>query len=211
MWGVQSLVVSGTNRVLRTWAEPDIQTRENIGQAPLVGDDILGRYDNDFNTREMETFRSTLRGWVHNTNEKVLAREPDHLAWLQSGALLAALHAYDTNDDDSGRSFDLELDAAIAGMDYTIQGAVVLDAWIKQISDGNVTADNLLWRSLTFNQEEIAKALGVALAALKDGPNDARKFDEHIEILYGNDYDEKSGEWGDPSVTAWRFSSRDAM
>ncbi|BDU09792.1 hypothetical protein PRtIB026_A26750 [Pseudomonas sp. RtIB026] len=94
-------------------------------------------------------------------------RADDHLAWLQSEQLLAALAYYDENDLRSGLCFAHQTGLSVVGMEGVSAGARLLAQWWHA---DTLTPDNLALRSFVFNQRAIAEVLEQTRQALQALP-----------------------------------------
>ncbi|WP_369397759.1 hypothetical protein, partial [Pseudomonas plecoglossicida] len=79
------------------------------------------------------------------------ARAPDHLRWLQSEALLVALEVFDPHDTEQALLFEDQMGKALVGMNATAAG----EQWLEHWRQAAVSRENLVWRSLAQNQQDI--------------------------------------------------------
>ncbi|WP_042156414.1 hypothetical protein, partial [Pseudomonas plecoglossicida] len=98
-----------------------------------------------------QAFLRRYREHVDKADAAKQARAPDHLRWLQSEALLVALEVFDPHDTEQALLFEDQMGKALVGMNATAAG----EQWLEHWRQAAVSRENLVWRSLAQNQQDI--------------------------------------------------------
>ncbi len=123
----------------------EVQAAAAKGRRARSWNKYAGYIDEDMR----QDFLKRYRDEVSKTDAAKDARAADHLLWLQSGAFLDALDAFDRNDTEQALLFEDQIGKAIVGMNATAAGEELLERWRK----AGVSRENLFWRSFAQNQE----------------------------------------------------------
>ncbi|HHZ6874211.1 TPA: T6SS effector BTH_I2691 family protein [Pseudomonas aeruginosa] len=110
-----------------------------------------GKYAGYINEDMRQNFLTRYRQEVDKADAAKDARAADHLLWLQSEQLLEALDVFDRNDTEQALLFEDQMGKAITGMNATAVGEALLERW----REAGISRENLFWRSLAQNQDDI--------------------------------------------------------
>ena len=143
----------------------DLQARAENGE---FARDFEKRYLSRVNLQAMHGQLSQLEAHSLEAQRLAQARSIDHLIWLQSTQLSAALSFYDDDDLDSGVCFAHQTGLCVIGLESVPEGAQLLEQWW---SADTVSPENLALRAFVFNQRSIAAVLEEARQKL-DAPSD---------------------------------------
>ncbi len=110
-----------------------------------------GKYAGYINEDMRQDFLTRYRQEVDKADAARDARAADHLLWLQSEQLLEALDVFDRNDTEQALLFEDQMGKAITGMNATAVGEALLERW----REAGISRENLFWRSLAQNQDDI--------------------------------------------------------
>ncbi|WP_415639502.1 hypothetical protein, partial [Pseudomonas plecoglossicida] len=144
-------VVAQSYRGYQTFRNPAHQRQVQEAAAKASRAQSWDKYAPYLDEGLRQAFLRRYREHVDKADAAKQARAPDHLRWLQSEALLVALEAFDPNDTEQALLFEDQMGKALVGMNATAAGEQWLERWRQAV----VSRENLVWRSLAQNQQDI--------------------------------------------------------
>lgn len=141
--------------------------------APAVGQ-ALGRraaaeawpkYADRIDYPALNTFTKNLQKFQNDSVALCERRTRPLVQWLEAPLLVDMLNDFSCQNIEDGLLFDAAVSEAIFGMGACQTGADKINAWINE--GKATTEENLLWRALALNQEDVRKELDEVLAEVR--------------------------------------------
>lgn len=132
-----------------------------LEKAKIKAQENWDEYKGKIGDKKIETFENNKDLMMEQAQSLIDLRTSDLIKWLKSPLLFDALSEYHQESIGDGIGFEGVVGDLIEGIATSPKGEKILKEWFTQ---GSISEDNLLWRALILNQQDLI-AEGEKIAA----------------------------------------------